>query len=124
MLLSACGGDSSSTATDPATQSASSTPPTSTPTDSVTPSATGSPLPAWPACSDVWQADGKIPLAYKGCLDGADSVPADNLSCSSGQRIVRYADSFFGVAGGKIYHSSGPLNKDKQYLKMVRVCRA
>ncbi len=65
-----------------------------------------------------------FPFAYKGCLDGDQAVEADNLSCSSGQRIVRYDDSFYAVAGGKIHQASGPLEKDKEYLKLVRVCRA
>jgi hypothetical protein len=132
-LLSACGGDSDSTAADPAdsasaTTSASDTPsesPSDTPSESATDSATASPVPPdWPACDSVWTKGGKIPKQYKGCLDGSDEVPADNLACSSGQRIVRYQDTFFGVAGGTIYKSAGPLNKDKQYLEMVGRCRA
>ena len=88
--------------------------------------ATDSPptTPAWPACGDTWVADAKLPFAYKGCLDGDQAVDADNLSCSSGQRIVRYDDSFYAVAGGQIHQASAPLEKDKEYLKSVRVCRA
>jgi hypothetical protein len=119
-LLSACGDDSASTAADPA--SSGSTSATADPTPSE--SQTDMPLPDWPACADVWVTDATLPLAYKGCLDGTTPVKADNLSCSSGQRIVRYADRMYAVSGGKIYHADGPLDKDKQYLKMVRVCRA
>ena len=124
-LLSACGDDSDSAATDPVGSD--------TPSDTSTPSpteptavATDSPpaTPAWPACSEMWVADAKLPLGYQGCLEGDDAVKADNLSCSSGQRIVRYDDRFFGVAGGLIYETSGPLEKDKEYLQMVRTCRA
>ncbi len=68
-------------------------------------------------------ADATVPLGYKGCLEGDTAVKADNLSCSSGQRIIRYDDRFYGVAGGKIYETSAPLEKDKQYLKMIRTCR-
>ena len=81
------------------------------------------PAPDWPACGDVWVADAKVPLGYKGCLEGDTAVKADNLSCSSGQRIIRYDDRFYGVAGGTIYETSGPLEKDKQYLKMIHTCR-
>jgi hypothetical protein len=123
--LSACGDDSDSSATDPvgsdsttATDSMSPTEPTAEATDS--PPTT----PAWAACDEVWVADAKLPLAYKGCLDADLPVEADNLSCSSGQRIVRYDDSFYAVAGGTIHHVTSPLDKDKQYLKSVRVCRA
>jgi hypothetical protein len=68
-------------------------------------------------------ADARLALGYKGCLEGDEAVKADNLSCSSGQRIVRYDDSFFAVAGGTIYETAGPLEKDKEYLQKVRTCR-
>ena len=68
-------------------------------------------------------ADTRLALGYKGCLEGDEAVKADNLSCSSGQRIVRYDDNFFAVAGGTIYETSGPLEKDELYLKKVRTCR-
>jgi hypothetical protein len=123
-LLSACGDDSDSAAADPvgsdssATDTMSPTEPTAEATDSA-PTAS-----AWPACADTWVADAKLPLSYQGCLDGDQAVDADNLSCSSGQRIVRYDDSFYAVAGGMIHQASAPLEKDKDYLKSVRVCRA
>jgi len=94
-----------------------------TETASESPSETTPPTPDWPACGDVWVADAQLPLGYKGCLEGDTAVKADNLSCSSGQRIVRYDDSFFAVAGGTIYETSGPLEKDKVYLQKVRTCR-
>ena len=124
-LLSACGDDSDSGATDPVgtdTPSESSSPTKTEPTAEATDSPPSTP--PWPACSEVWVADGKVPLGYKGCLEGDDPVEADNLSCSSGQRIVRYDDRFYGVAGGTIHEAKGPLDKDKDYLKSVRVCRA
>ena len=131
LSLAACGGDSDSTATDPdasdsstATDTASPTEATKTVEASETPSETTLPTPDWPACGDVWVADAQLPLGYKGCLEGDTAVKADNLSCSSGQRIVRYDDSFFAVAGGSIYETSGPLEKDKVYLQKVRTCRA
>ena len=130
LSLAACGGDSDSTATDPdasdsstATDTASPTEATETAEASETPSETTPPTPDWPACGDVWVADARLALGYKGCLEGDTAVKADNLSCSSGQRIVRYDDSFFAVAGGTIYETSGPLEKDKLYLQKVRTCR-
>ena len=130
LSLAACGGDSDSTATDPdasdsstATDTASPTEATETSEPSETPSETTPPTPDWPACGDVWVADARLALGYKGCLEGDTAVKADNLSCSSGQRIVRYDDSFFAVAGGTIYETSGPLEKDKEYLQKVRTCR-
>ena len=133
-LLSACGDDSASSAADPADNSSAtpadptSEPPsesTSEPADPSSDVTTGpADPPDWPACETVWVEGGKIPGTYRGCLEGSNAVASDNLSCSSGQRIVRYQDRFFGVAGGTIYRASGPLEKDKQYLKMVRTCRA
>ncbi len=71
----------------------------------------------------MWKAGAKLPAGYKGCLDGDEAVKADNLACSSGQRIVRHADRFYGVPGGKIYRTKGPLEKDKGYLDKIEVCR-
>ena len=130
LSLAACGGDSDSTATDPdasdsstATDTASPTEATETSEPSETASETTPPTPDWPACGDVWVPDARLALGYKGCLEGETAVKADNLSCSSGQRMVRYDDSFFAVAGGSIYETSGPLEKDKVYLQKVRTCR-
>ena len=124
-LLSACGDDSDSAAADPVGSDSSATETTPSPTEPTAEATDSAPTtPAWPACADTWVADAKLPLAYKGCLDGDQAVEADNLSCSSGQRIVRYDDSFYAVAGGMIHQASGPLEKDKEYLKSVRVCRA
>jgi len=124
-LLSACGDGSDSAAADPVGSESSTATDTPTPTEP-TAEATDSPTttPAWPACSEVWVADAKLPFRYKGCLEGDQAVEADHLSCSSGQRIVRHDDRFFAVAGGKIYEVPGPLDKDKQYLDMVHTCRA
>jgi hypothetical protein len=122
--LSACGDDSDSAAADPGGSDSSTVTDTPSPTES-TPEATDSPAaPDWPVCGDVWVGGAKLAFRYKGCLDGDQAVKADNLSCSSGQRIVRYDDRFFAVAGGKIYEVQSPLDKDKQYLDMVRTCRA
>jgi hypothetical protein len=123
-LLVACGDGSGSTAADPVGSDSTSAAPTDTSTPSDTASASASATPDWPACSDVWTADADLPGGYKGCLEGDTAVPADGLMCSSGQRIVRYDEQFFAVPGGTIYQASGPLEKDKQYLKMVRICRA
>jgi hypothetical protein len=122
LLLGACGDDSGSAAADPTDSSSESAEP-SEPTETTEPTASASELPDWPACDDVWVAGAEIPGGYQGCIDGDQAVKADNLSCESGQRIVRYDDRFFGVSGGKIYEVEAPLDKDKQYLDMVHTCR-
>jgi hypothetical protein len=126
-LLSACGDDSASSAADPADTPSVTDTPSEPVTDEPTPTdVTSGPTepPNWPACETLWVEGGKIPLRYHGCLEGEDAVAADNLSCSSGQRLVRYQERFFGAAGGTIYLAMGTLEKDKQYLEMVRTCRA
>ena len=127
LSLTACGGDSDSTATDPDASDSSTATDTASPTETAEPSETASettpPTPDWPACGDVWVADARLAFGYKGCLEGDTAVKADNLSCSSGQRIVRYDERFFAVAGGTIYETSGPLEKDKLYLQKIRTCR-
>ena len=125
-LLSACGDDSASSAADPAdTPSVTDTPSAPVTDEPTSTDVTSSPTepPNWPSCETVWVEGGKIPSRYQGCLEGDDAVAADNLSCSSGQRIVRYQEKFFGVAGGLIHEVMGAMDKDKEYLKMVRRCR-
>jgi hypothetical protein len=126
-LLSACGDDSASSAADPAdTPSVTDTPSTPSTDEPTATDVTTGPAdpPDWPACETLWVEGGEIPTRYQGCLEGDNAVAADNLSCSSGQRIVRYQEKFFGVAGGTIHEAMGPLDKDNEYLKMVRRCRA
>ncbi len=123
-LLSACGDESGSAVADPGSTDSSETESVTTEPTEPSDSATTEPeVPDWPACADVWVADAKLKLGYQGCLDGDRAVKADNLRCESGQRIVRYQDRFYGVAGGKIYQTKAPLEKDKGYLDMVRTCR-
>lgn len=117
VLLGACGDDSGSAAVDP-------TDVTSTPSEPTEETSEAEPeLPDWPACADVWAADAKLPAGYGGCLEGDQAVKADNLSCESGQRIVRYADRFYSVPGGRIHQTDGPLEKDKGYLDTIATCR-
>jgi hypothetical protein len=130
-LLSACGDDSGSTATDPVTSPSPSSSAPASPSgpaslsDSPTDVTTGpADPPDWPACESIWKEGARIPASYKGCLEGSNAVASDNLSCSSGQRIVRYQDRFYGVAGGTIHQTSGPLLKDKEYLQAIGRCRA
>ena len=49
---------------------------------------------------------------------------ADRLGCSSGQSLVRYADRFYGVAGGTVSQTTRPLLEDPDYTETVEGCRA
>src|SRR5262249_19027875 len=71
--LTACGSDSSST--------------TATGSDS---SSSG-----MPACTSVWKDGATLPRSYSGCVQGSQVVQPDPLACSSRQRIIRYADSYY-----------------------------
>ena len=107
LLMSSCGEDSSSTADDPSTASSS---PTS---DS-----------GWPACSDVWVDGGTIPKSYKGCVgDDGTEVKADKQTCSSGQVLVTYDDSFYGVVGGPV-NQADSLKTDSGYKGARTACLA
>lgn len=88
--------------------------------------ATGTEAPAGtPDCSEIWQAGSKIPRTYKGCADEAGSyVERDVLGCSSGQRMVRYGDRFWGVLGGTVNEAGGSLDEDRDYKKSMRNCSA
>lgn len=110
-LAAGCGDDSpdATEGTDPASSSSGST----------------AAPPGAPACDDVWQDGEKLPRSYRGCVDGSGAyVPQDGLSCSSGQRMVRYDDQYYGVLGGTVHEATQPLDQDRDYRTAVRSCRA
>lgn len=113
-LLSSCGSDD--TAEDPAASG-----PSASPTVASTPTADA---PDLPACAEVWQEGGTLPRSYDGCAEDGESVERDVVRCSSGQTMVRYADRFYGVLGGKIHQTEGPLSEDRAYRRAVRSCTA
>ena len=81
--------------------------------------------PGTPECDDIWVAGGKIPRVYHGCADEAGAyVERDSLGCSSGQRMVRYADRFWGVLGGTVNEADGSLDEDPDYRQSMRNCSA
>jgi hypothetical protein len=80
--------------------------------------------PGTPQCADVWKEGATLPRFYAGCAEGNDYVRRESLSCSSGQRIVQYADRFYGVLTGTVHKASGPLDDDSDYRAAVRRCRA
>ncbi len=133
-LLTGCGSESddaenasddtsSSTPTESGTETSQPTSePSQTPT-SAPPTSEAVP-PGTPACADVWTAGAVLPRTYSGCADGETYVPADKLGCSSGQRLVRYADRFYAIAGSDISEADGPLMKDKDYGSAAARCRA
>lgn len=112
-------------ATDESTPSMSSSPSDS---PSASPSETASPSPTppddAPACADVWVDGAEIPRFYTGCMDGDAYVERDALGCSSGQRLVRYADRFYGVMGGTVHQAAHMLTKDRAYIAAERRCTA
>jgi hypothetical protein len=122
--LGACGSQTSDSAAPDASGSLSSSPSaTGTPTGSASPSASA---PAGtPDCSAVWKDGTTIPRAYRGCADAHGGyVRKDGLACSSGQTIIRFADRFYGVAGGTVHHTATALLSDRGYRAAVLRCRA
>lgn len=119
--LAGCGGDDTTPgADDPA--AAEST--TSTPSESATTSESTAPADS-PACDEVWTKGAKLPRGYRGCTDKTGTyVKRDTLGCSSGQRMVTYADRFYGVLGGTVRVADGSLDDDRDYRDAVRSCRA
>lgn len=126
-LLVGCGADSADD-DPPATTPTLTDNPDSSNTDSPHTESphTGSSGPTEPLCSDVW-VDGEVLVKpYAGCYD-ADSdswVDADVTHCSSGQRIVTFADSFYAVPGREVVGVAGPLAADPDYTQMVASCTA
>lgn len=118
LALTGCGEQADETAADPTSPAASEPAETGSTGETTAPAGT-------PACAETWQAGNRIPRSYKGCEDDEGSfVERDLLDCSSGQRMVRYADRFYGVLGGAVREASGPLDDDRDYRAAVRSCRA
>jgi hypothetical protein len=75
-------------------------------------------------CAAVWQDGGDLPRSYDGCNSDEGFVAPDTLGCSSGQRMVRYGDHFYGVFGGTIHETESSLGDDRGYRVAVASCRA
>lgn len=129
LLLAGCGSDGDpDTASDSDPQpseSTSASTPTETPTE--TPSASPSPGVGAPDCKDVWRRDARLPRGYKGCNEttsgATEYVPRFVLECSSGQRLVTYADHYWAVLGGTIHRTESRLVKDAEYGDAIARCR-
>ena len=81
--------------------------------------------PGTPECDDVWKAGATLPRSYDGCVDeDGQFVPRDALACSSGQRIIRFDDRFYGVPGGTVHEVPTSLEQDREYRAAVLRCRA
>lgn len=123
--LAACGSEGS-----PGTGQAADAPTTDTATtdtataDTATAEPEGEQVPAGtPRCASVWRDGARIPRDYQGCVEDGDLVERDVLGCSSGQRLVRHADRFYGVLGGPVQEVAGPLDSSREYTAVVRACR-
>ncbi len=127
-LLAACGSEAADpVASDQSTASTSASPSeSSSASPSASESASPSPTPPAdaPTCGDVWVDGGDIPRFYTGCMEGDVYVERDALGCSSGQRLVRYADRFYGVMGGTVHKAAHMLTQDRDYLAAERRCTA
>lgn len=125
LALAACGSDGGeatpSVAADPSADSSSpSTPAAPTSSDA------GSDIPAdAPSCTDTWTEGAKLPRTYAGCVGDGEFIGRDVLECSSGQRLVRFDESFYAVLGGSIIAAQkSPLKKDADYRDVIVACRA
>lgn len=116
LLLGACGTTETVSDTPSTTQGSTESPPT----ESTSPSDPAADL---PACQDVWKKGARLPRSYAGCQDAGEVVARDALGCSSGQKMVRYADRFWAVLGGEIHRADSSLNADPDYRDSVASCR-
>ncbi|MGB0101831.1 MAG: hypothetical protein WBP61_16255 [Nocardioides sp.] len=122
LLLSACGSDPAETAAEP---DAGSSEAQSTQTPSPTEGSTASVPADAAACAAVWREGEQLARGYAGCVDeSGEFVEREALGCSSGQRLVRHADTYYAVIGGTIHESATTLDEDRDYRLAVRSCRA
>lgn len=126
-LLAGCGGEEAGP--DSARESSAEPSETASPSDSASPTESTKPEPGAdaPACGEVWREGARLPRAYKGCNetpgDPSTFVRRDVIECSSGQRMARHADHFYGVLGGTIHRTESRLLKDPGYGDAVARCR-
>jgi hypothetical protein len=134
LLAAGCGGDTAEDEAGQAGDEATSAAPTITadpsdstsgspsPTESGSASESSSAVPTGPECAPTWVGDAKLPKGYQGCVGEGGWVAADKLGCSSGQSLVRYADTFWAVPGGRIHATDG-LDSDAGYRDAIASCR-
>ena len=134
VALAGCGsGGSGTTASDPASESSSTSPSASesasapsaaaSPSETTSPGADASDEPVvLPACSEVWVEGGTVPRDYEGCLDGAETVPANGRYCEFGKALFTFQQAFYAVAGGPVQATDGPLLKSARYRDALKKC--
>ena len=116
--LSACADTGDEVGSEPTTSST----PTESPDE---PASTSSAPEGTPTCAEIWEDGSKIPRGYQGCTtEAGEYVKRDALGCSSGQRLIRYDDRYYGVVGGTVHEAAQPLDDDREYRATVRGCRA
>ncbi|MGL5823753.1 MAG: hypothetical protein ACRCYU_02775 [Nocardioides sp.] len=77
---------------------------------------------SWPDCRVIWVPGDRLPRRYRGCLDGATSVPAQVRNCSSGGRLVIYGNRFYAALGGPINQVPGQLATDQDFQQVSTAC--
>lgn len=123
LATGACGAETDASS-GPADSPSSSASPSSSPSPTEA-SNEPTPVPAGtPDCSTIWSDGVKLPRSYRGCAEGDAFVKRDVLGCSSGQRMVRYADLYYGVLGGSVHKASQPLDDNTDYQAAIARCRA
>lgn len=123
LLAAGCGErESDGTATEAAAEPTSSA--AGSPSESASESAgseSPAPAPEPPRCGEVWVDEGALSWDYRGCLRGERLVKADRETCTNGQVLVRFADRYYGVLGGKVL-DEGDLRTSERYQKALRAC--
>lgn len=130
-LLTACGEQENSQATDPTVSASVSESPSesSEPSESPEPSESTEPsesasADAWPQCSEIWRDGEKLPKPYAGCREGDVEVPAQGRGCSFGKQLVTYDNRYYAVPRGRIHEVSTTLKQDPGYRSAMKSCMA
>ena len=119
--LGGCGSDDQAVAVaDPTTPASSSD---EVDTSTATPAPPEIPAGA-PACADIWTEGAKLPRMYAGCAADDAYLERDVIECSSGQRVVRFDDSYYAVLGGPVQAAPPSLSENDDYQEFLVSCRA
>lgn len=131
-LLAGCGSDDTGAGTEPGQEPSAAVTPSESPSGSPSESPSEpadeptASAPTEPVCADVWVEGARLPRPYRGCHDAERGVwvKAKVIPCSTGQRIVTFADSFYAAGGRPVVRVEGPLVDDARFSQAVAACTA
>jgi hypothetical protein len=93
-----------------------------TPESEPTSEESSAPASSLPACDEIWRKGADLPAGYAGCADGTTEIPAEFVTCSSGQTVVTHDNQYWAVAGNIISQAKEGLDESPRYRQILISC--